>query len=159
MGICTSLDSSRVATAKLILHDGRLQEFSYPVKVSYVLQMNPMCFLCNADEMDFDHVVSAIDEDQELRPGQLYFALPLTWLNHPLQPQVMAALAVKATSAFMKTTTSGKCRRRSKSLAPFQFSPESPRRKVASAGGNGGDQRGRGRGSRRFKAVLSSIPE
>ncbi|KAK8627749.1 hypothetical protein V6N13_135351 [Hibiscus sabdariffa] len=41
-----------ISTTKLILRDGRLQEFHYPVKVSYVLQMNPMCFLCNADEMD-----------------------------------------------------------------------------------------------------------
>ncbi|KAK9008577.1 hypothetical protein V6N11_075466 [Hibiscus sabdariffa] len=54
MGICTFFNSTRVcvATTKLILRDGRLQEFHYPVKVSYVLQMNPMCFLCNADEMD-----------------------------------------------------------------------------------------------------------
>ncbi|KAK8565034.1 hypothetical protein V6N13_020161 [Hibiscus sabdariffa] len=103
--ICASFGSARVgvATTKLILHDGRLQEFYYSVKVSYVLQMNLMCFLCNVDEMDFEHTISAIEEDQELRPSQLYFALPLPlplrWLNHPLQPQVMASLAVKATSS------------------------------------------------------------
>ncbi|GMI76920.1 hypothetical protein like AT2G23690 [Hibiscus trionum] len=161
MGICTSFDSTRVATAKVILQDGRLQEFPYPVKVSYVLQKNPMSFLCNADEMEFDDVVSAIGEDQELQPGQLYFALPLSWLNRPVQPQVMAALAVKATSALMNTTASEKCRRRRKTLTPFEFSEEAPPRKVASScvagGGNGGEKRGRG--SRMFKAVLSSIPE
>ncbi|XP_039069831.1 uncharacterized protein LOC120216492 [Hibiscus syriacus] len=84
------------ATDKLILEDGRLQEFPYPVKVSYVLQRNPMRFICNSDEMDFDDVVSAIEEEEELQPGQLYFALPLAWLKHPLQAQEMAALAVKA---------------------------------------------------------------
>ncbi|GMI65981.1 hypothetical protein like AT2G23690 [Hibiscus trionum] len=169
MGICSSCEPTHVATAKLILHDGRLQEFPYPVKVSYVLQKNPMCFICNADEMDFDDVVSAIEEDQQLQPCQLYFALPLSWLNHPLQPEEMAALAVKANSALTKTTTaSKKCERRSKAVTPFAFSEESSRREAASAGicgvQNGSEKRGRGgrgrwRGSRKFKAVLSSIPE
>ncbi|PPE00545.1 hypothetical protein GOBAR_DD02450 [Gossypium barbadense] len=136
MGICSSCDSNHAATAKLILQNGRLQEFPYPVKVSYVLQGNPTCFICNSDEMDFDDVVSAVEEDEELQPGQLYFALPLSWLKHPLQPQQMGALAVKASSALMKK--------------------EVARRKVASVGG--GEKRGRG-GRRKFKAILSDIPE
>ncbi|KAK8708549.1 hypothetical protein V6N13_059587 [Hibiscus sabdariffa] len=57
-------DLSCVARAKLILHDDILQEFHYPVKVSYVLQMNLVCFLCNVDEMDFNHTVYAIEKDQ-----------------------------------------------------------------------------------------------
>ncbi|KAL4361699.1 hypothetical protein GQ457_04G018000 [Hibiscus cannabinus] len=154
MGICSSCESTHVATAKLILHDGRLQEFPHPVKVSYVLQNNPMCFICNADDLDFGDVASAIEEDHLLQPGLLYFALPLTWLNHPLQPQHMAALAVKASSALMKTTSS-------KAVTPFPFPEESPPPEVVSAAGDkrrrGG--RGRWRGSRKFKAVLSSIPE
>ncbi|KAK8686000.1 hypothetical protein V6N13_125028 [Hibiscus sabdariffa] len=160
MGICSSCDeSTHVATAKLILHDGRLQEFPYPVKASYVLQKNPMCFICNADEMDFCHVVSAIEEDQQLHPGQLYFALPLAWLNHPLQPQDMAALAVKASSALMKTTSPSPT---TKAVTPFAFSEQSPALEGASAAGQKrrrGRGRWRGRGSRKFKAVLSSIPE
>lgn len=164
MGICSSCDSTHVATAKLILHDGRLQEYPYPVKASYVLQKNPMYFICNADEMDFDDFVSAIEEDEELQPGQLYFALPLSWLNHPLQAEEMAALAVKASSALMKTTGSEKCRRGSKTVTPFAYSEGSPRRKVSpsagAGGGNGGEKRGRGRRGRgKFQAVLSSIPE
>ncbi|XVF15678.1 hypothetical protein REPUB_Repub09cG0175800 [Reevesia pubescens] len=164
MGICSSCDSTHVATAKLILQDGRLQEFPYPVKVSYVLQKNPMCFICNSDEMDFDDVVSAIQEDEELQPGQLYFALPLSWLKHPLQAEEMAALAVKASSALMKSTSGvEKCGCRRKTVTPFAFSDESPRQKVASAsgdGGNVGERRGRsGRGRRKFEAMLSAIPE
>ncbi|XWS41989.1 hypothetical protein CRYUN_Cryun17cG0129900 [Craigia yunnanensis] len=164
MGICSSCESTHVATAKLILQDGRLQEFPYPVKVSYVLQKNPMYFICNSDEMDFDDVVSAIHEDEELQPGQLYFALPLSWLKHPLQAEEMAALAVKASSALMKTSVGEKCRCRRKTVTPFAFSEESPRRKVSSSGGdgggNGGEKRGRGgRGRREFKAMLSAIPE
>ncbi|XVF61933.1 hypothetical protein PTKIN_Ptkin08bG0175200 [Pterospermum kingtungense] len=162
MGICSSCESTHTATAKLILQDGRLQEFPYPVKVSYVLQKYPMCFICNSDEMDFDDVVSAISEDEELQSGQLYFALPLSWLKHPLQAEEMAALAVKASSALMKTSGAEKCGcRRSKTVTPFAFSDESPSRKVPSAvgvgGGNGGEKRGRGR--RKFKAMLSAIPE
>ncbi|KAK1421998.1 hypothetical protein QVD17_24816 [Tagetes erecta] len=99
MGICGSSESSSVATAKLISQDGRLLEFSYPVKVSYVLQNNPCTFICNADDMDFDNVVSAVGDDEELRLGQIYFALPLSMLRQRLQAEDMAALAVKASSA------------------------------------------------------------
>ncbi|XP_022752116.1 uncharacterized protein LOC111300765 [Durio zibethinus] len=163
MGICSSCESTRVATAKLILQDGRLQEFPYPVKVSYVLQRNPMCFICNSDEMDFGDVASAIQEDEELQPGQLYFALPLSWLKHPLQAEEMAALAVKASSALMKSSGGEKCRSRSKTVTPCVFSEEPRSRKVSSVGGvrgNGGEKRGRGgRGRRKFKAMLRAIPE
>ncbi|XVE87232.1 hypothetical protein DITRI_Ditri18aG0100000 [Diplodiscus trichospermus] len=161
MGICSSCDSTHVATAKLILQDGRLQEFPYPVKVSYVLQRNPMCFICNSDEMDFDDVASAIQEDEELQPGQLYFALPLSWLKHPLQAEEMAALAVKASSALMKSSGGEKSGRRRKIVTPLVFSDGSPRREVASGGAAGGGSGGqkRGRGRRKFKAILSAIPE
>ncbi|KAM0039737.1 hypothetical protein Hdeb2414_s0012g00385731 [Helianthus debilis subsp. tardiflorus] len=110
MGICSSCESTSVATAKLISHDGRLHEFSYPVKVSYVLRSNPSSFICNSDEMEFDDVVSAISDDEELQLGQLYFALPLSRLRRPLQPEEMAALAVKASSALAG------CRRKNVSL-------------------------------------------
>ncbi|KAE8693299.1 pathoproteinsis-related protein PRB1-3-like [Hibiscus syriacus] len=155
MGIFSSCDSTHVATAKLILQDGRLQEFPYLVKVSYVLQRNPMCFICNSDEMEFDDVVSAIEEEEELQPGQLYFALPLSWLKHPLQPEEMAALAVKASSALMKSGGTEKSGSRRKTVIPFAFSDESPRRKVVSPLSGGGEKRGRGK----FRAMLSDIPE
>ncbi|KAJ6930035.1 hypothetical protein NC652_013786 [Populus alba x Populus x berolinensis] len=131
MGICSSCESAHVATAKLILQDGRLQEFSYPVKVSYVLAKNPTCFICNADEMEFD---------------DLYFALPLSWLKHPLQPEQMAALAVKASSALMKTGGAERCRCRKKLV----FSADSD-------GRGGGPSRNGGRS--KFTAMLSAIPE
>ncbi|KDP31830.1 hypothetical protein JCGZ_12291 [Jatropha curcas] len=167
MGICNSCESTHVATAKLILQDGRLQEFSYPVKVSYVLQKNPTYFICNADEMEFDDVVSAINDDEELQPGQLYFALPLSRLRHPLQPEEMAALAVKASSALMKSNGGDKCGCGRKTVSPLVFSGDSDlkskRRLAASAGsGVGGGRRGSGGvggGRRKFSAMLSAIPE
>ncbi|OIT34577.1 PREDICTED: uncharacterized protein LOC109244504 [Nicotiana attenuata] len=99
MGICSSCESTSIATAKLILQDGRLQEFPYPVKASYLLQRDPTIFICNSDEMEFGDVVSAISADEELQPGQLYFALPLSNLKRRLKAEEMAALAVKASSA------------------------------------------------------------
>ncbi|KAK4416266.1 hypothetical protein Salat_2452100 [Sesamum alatum] len=166
MGICSSCDSTSVATAKLILDDGRLQEFPYPVKVSYVLQKNPACFICNSDEMDFDDVVSAVSDEEELQPGQLYFALPLSRLKHRLQAEEMAALAVKASSALTKSGGScgDKCGCRRNILV---FPGENGVKQSRKGGGNVGET-GSGRrrsggdgGGRRGKitARLSAIPE
>ncbi|XP_038902080.1 uncharacterized protein LOC120088720 [Benincasa hispida] len=155
MGICVSSDAINVATAKLILTDGTLVEFSYPVKVSYILQKHPASFICNSDEMDFDDVVYAVDDDDELQLGQLYFALPLDRLNQPLQAEEMAALAVKASSALMKAGGGGteKCGSRRTAISPVTFSDEEFRK-----GPRKGLKKGSGR-SRKFTAKLSAIPE
>ncbi|XP_068655557.1 uncharacterized protein [Aristolochia californica] len=168
MGICHSCDSTAVATAKIILQDGKLQEFSYPVKVSYVLQRNPSCFICNSDEMDFDDFVSAIGGDEELQPGQLYFALPMSWLKHPLQAEAMAALAVKASSALRKSDGGSPCgcSRKAAVVPGIACRREGgPRRAGGDADGDvnllmrRNDARGgKGRG-RNFAANLSAIPE
>ncbi|XP_023007426.1 uncharacterized protein LOC111499928 [Cucurbita maxima] len=153
MGICISSDSPNVSTAKLILSDGTLLEYSYPVKVSYVLQKDPASFICNSDDMDFNDVVNAVDDEDELQLGQLYFALPLEKLNKPLHAEDMAALAVKASSALMKAGGGGseKCGSR----RPVVFSEEElrkgPRRGVKKGTRNGG--------SRKFTAKLCAIPE
>ncbi|XP_075500280.1 uncharacterized protein LOC142539629 [Primulina tabacum] len=164
MGVCSSCEATSVATAKLILYDGRLQEFPHPVKVSYVLQKNPSCFICSSDEMDFDGVVSAVGEEEELQPGQLYFALPLSRLQRRLQADDMAALAVKASSALTKS--GDKCGHRRNVLL---FSEENGggvrSRKVSGMGDIGsrrrnvGGGRAAGRRSGKFSAQLSAIPE
>ncbi|KAM1400087.1 hypothetical protein FF1_027203 [Malus domestica] len=158
MGICSSSGSTQVATAKLILQDGNLQEFPYPVKVSYVLQKNPTCFICNSDEMDFDDVLQAVSDNEVLQPGQLYFALPLSWLKHPLQAEEMAALAVKASSALMKSGGE-KCGCRRNSVSPLIFSgvEVKDRRRVVASGGS--RRRRDSGGNGRFAAELSAIPE
>ncbi|KAI3665761.1 hypothetical protein L6452_44391 [Arctium lappa] len=161
MGICCSCHPTTVATANLILPDGTLQEFSTAVKVSDVLRHHPSVFICNSDEMDFDDVVSAVKDDDDLQPGQLYFALPLSRLKHPLQPEEMAALAVKATAALAKCG----CRRRHRKnlcFFPTSFSGGSSRvadfETVGSVRRSGGGSGGGGKG-RNFKAMLSAIPE
>ncbi|XP_009379157.2 uncharacterized protein LOC103967612 [Pyrus x bretschneideri] len=158
MGICSSSGSTQVATAKLILQDGNLQEYPYPVKVSYVLQKNPTCFICNSDEMDFDDVLQAVSDNEVLQPGQLYFALPLSWLKHPLQAEEMAALAVKASSALMKSGGE-KCGCRRNSVSPLIFSgvEVKDRRRVVATGGSRRRRDSGGKGQ--FAAELSAIPE
>ncbi|KAF2316575.1 hypothetical protein GH714_041916 [Hevea brasiliensis] len=99
MGICSSHEITPAATAKLILQDGQLEEFSYPVTVSQILKGNHSCFVCKADDMDYNACIPAIDGDEELQLGQLYFVLPVNWINSRLSPRDMAALAVKASLA------------------------------------------------------------
>ncbi|GFP87984.1 hypothetical protein PHJA_000942100 [Phtheirospermum japonicum] len=167
MGICCSCESTSVATTKLILDDGRLQEYPYPVKVSYVLQRNLAYFICNFDEMDFGDVVSAGSDDEELQPGQLYFLLSLIQLRHHLQAEEMVALAVKASSALTKSGGCGdeKCVCRWNNLVFPEDSGMRQSRK-ATSGGNVGDaasgRRRRGGGAWRrgkIEARLSAIPE
>lgn len=154
MGICSSCESSsHVATAKLVLQDERLLEFSYPVRVSFVLASIPTYFICSADEMEFDEFVSSMNGDEELQPGQLYFALPVSWLKHPLQPEEMASLAVKASSALMKSGGAEKCGCHKKLAFSVDNDGKSSRRVAAV---NGGPRNG---GRRKSSARLGAIPE
>ncbi|XP_009138455.1 uncharacterized protein LOC103862502 [Brassica rapa] len=171
MGICSSSESTQVATAKLILQDGRMIEFTSPVKVGYVLQKYPMCFICNSDDMDFDDAVSAISADEELQLGQIYFALPLRWLREPLRADEMAALAVKASAALMQSGGGGgSCRRKrvdpivaGKSRKRFGSGDDT----VGSGGGRrkgrdgdgGGSSSNSGRRRKCYAAELSAIEE
>ncbi|KAJ9564072.1 hypothetical protein OSB04_000038 [Centaurea solstitialis] len=169
MGICISQPSTAAsATAKLILPDGTLQEFPSAVAVSAVLRHHPSTFICNADDMDFDDVVSPLKPHHLLHPGHLYFALPLTRLNHPLHPEDMAALAVKASAALAKC---GGSSRRTRRTGPknTSFSAEKGcclrgSSRVADAETVGSVRRSYGGGvgggkGKVFKGVLSSIPE
>ncbi|CAA0832752.1 Unknown protein [Striga hermonthica] len=156
MGICSSCESTTVATAKLIMDDGGLQEFTCPVKVSYVLQTNPACFICNSDEMEFGDVVSPVSDDDELQPGQLYFALPLSRMRRRLRAEEMAALAVKATAALSRCG----CRRNSILMFPGDDGGMGKAKAAAAAGDGSGGRRGGGAGRRGKRlARLSSIAE
>ncbi|XP_075508008.1 uncharacterized protein LOC142544861 [Primulina tabacum] len=102
MGNCRSCESRSAATAKLILLNGQLQEFQYPVKVSSLMQLGKVNldrFICSSDDMDIGEALVAVSGDKELRPGDVYFELPSKWRNHRLQVEDMAALAVKASLA------------------------------------------------------------
>ncbi|XP_057493537.1 uncharacterized protein LOC130779042 [Actinidia eriantha] len=142
MGICNSCESASVATAKLVFPDGAIREFASPVKVSHALDKNPAWFVCNSDEMEFDDFISAVDDDEELRIGQLYFALPVSWLTRRMRAEDMAALAVKASLAFKKGGGGGErggccCSKRVDHLVFFDEKYCKSRREVV-AGGRGG---------------------
>ncbi|XP_004509222.1 uncharacterized protein [Cicer arietinum] len=172
MGNCASFDSTQQEdTAKVVIHDGTMQEFSYPVKVSYLLQLYPSCFICDSDELQFDDVVLPMPEDEVLSLGQLYFALPLTRLKSPLQAVEIAALAVKANSALNRTGTVGdKCGFRRKQIVMFSGEGKGkPCRRVVPETGNNvavsivrsrsGRRSNFGGGRGKFMAALSAIPE
>jgi len=171
MGNCICSQTTQMPTAKVVVHDGRMDEFSYPVKVSYLLQLYPTCFICDSDEMAFDHVVTAVHHDHELKLGQLYFALPLNRLKRHLPPQEMAALAVTASSALSRSG-GDKCgsRRQQNLFLPCEgnakpggkVSPDSfgISATVDSAVARKGMNRNGGvRGRGKFTATLSTIPE
>ena len=114
--------------------------------------------------MDFDDVVSVIHDDEELQPGKFYFALPLSRLKQPLHVEEMAALAVKASSALMKSG-GDKCRCRRKSLSPAMFSGEkdskssgrvAPGGSVESGGGSG-EEGVRGRAKKATRVGCRSL--
>ncbi|KAJ8492600.1 hypothetical protein OPV22_014321 [Ensete ventricosum] len=71
-------------TAKLVLQDGKLQEFSRPVKASHVLRKDLARFVRNAYDMEFDDFISPIHAEDGLRPGLLYFLLSVFMLRRPL---------------------------------------------------------------------------
>ncbi|MCD9558929.1 hypothetical protein HAX54_016629 [Datura stramonium] len=162
MGICNSCESTSVATAKLILQDGRLQEFSYPVKASYLLQKDPTIFICNSDEMEFGDTVSAINADEELQLGQLYFALPLKRLRSRLRAEDMAALAVKASSALKRSSSCcrEKCGCRNKVFVFSEDNKAGGKMARKTVDGVGSLRKGRSSGRRGKHTVrLSAIPE
>ncbi|KAI3509557.1 hypothetical protein L1887_24927 [Cichorium endivia] len=111
MGTCASCYSrstaTNAATAKVILLDGQLREYSSPMKVFLVAPLlddlgDEQCsFICNADEMNFGEYLTAMTGEEELHPSQLYFQLPASWLKRRLATEDMASLAVKAGRALM----------------------------------------------------------
>ncbi|KAI3786317.1 hypothetical protein L1987_39912 [Smallanthus sonchifolius] len=172
MGNCSSCYSGSNATnaakVKLVLLDGQLREFPSPVKVFLVAPplnylTNDVCsFICNADEMDFDNYVTAMSEEEELRPGQLYFELPASWLNRRLTAEDMASMAVKAGKALV---ISGKvrCGCWVKRVDPLVFCDDDDEMTSSTlsmvGGGGGGDMRnhrgsgGKGRNFTRLERI------
>lgn len=107
MGGCVSSVATATATnsALLISHHGELREYPPPVTVSQVLLLesstatSPTCFVCNSDSLYYDDYIPAMNADDELEPGQIYFIVDASKLRYRLTASDMAALAVKASIA------------------------------------------------------------
>ncbi|XP_076928591.1 uncharacterized protein LOC143592589 [Bidens hawaiensis] len=143
MGACTSCHTTPVATGKLILPDGELHEFAHPINVSDILNKYPSTFICNSDEMDFDDVIAPVEDHEDLQPGG------------------DAALAVKASAALAKCSSTG--RHTKKNIC---FTTSSEKRHVKSSSRVAdvqtiGLSRKSGGGGKKsnFKVMLSAIPE
>ncbi|XP_076906712.1 uncharacterized protein LOC143562929 [Bidens hawaiensis] len=152
MGLCTSCYSGNpTTTVKLILFNGQLREFTSPVKV-FLLNDGVCFFICNSDEMDFDKYVTAMSGESELRPGQLYFELPASWLNRRLTAEDMAALAVKAGTALMVSGGKVGCGCWAKRVDPLVFCEDDGDDEMTSSSRchGGGCHRGDGGKGQRF---------
>lgn len=190
MGICMSCDAADegAATARVVLPSGELREYAPPATAATALReavgdgggSEGPCtwFLCDADGMAFEGpvaVVSAVDLDEVLQAGQIYFVLPAEMQRRRLTREEVVALAVRASSALVKAAAaaqpSSPCRRlRRGAVAPLVFpvpeeeyaaadtvppvaasaKPAAQKRRVAYRGG---------RAVSRFSPDLTAIPE
>ncbi|WOK99607.1 hypothetical protein Cni_G08319 [Canna indica] len=164
MGCCASCNAATVVategTTKVVLANGKLREYDQPVTPAFVLSEDDAAcfFVCDADEMECEGFVSAVDANRELRLGQLYFVLPRSILSHPLQTRDLAALAVKASAALVGTAS----RRRRGAVAPLVFPVEeaAARKKLTEEKGRQRQPKPRrGRKGSKFTPELVAIPE
>ncbi|XP_047328676.1 uncharacterized protein LOC124932115 [Impatiens glandulifera] len=106
--------------ANVVSPNGQLRQYEVPITVAGVLiddqKLESMeevvgvsksaFFICNSDNLYFNEHIKAMDMDDVLQAGQIYFLLPSSKLRLPLSASEMAALAVKATIALQKTPPS-----------------------------------------------------
>lgn len=158
MGACSSCEvTAACSTAKVIAEDGRLLEFAAPVKVFQVLLKSPgSFFVCDADDMDFEDYVREVGEEDELRPGQIYFVLPRSMLLRRLHSEEMAALAVKASAALVKSGCTAAFGGHLGEGKELQRSVSSSSDELTA--GRRGSRKGSGSG-RNFASRLGAIPE
>ncbi|KAH7835111.1 hypothetical protein Vadar_022960 [Vaccinium darrowii] len=86
-------------TAMVIDLEGKLQNFSQPIKASEILSQNPNCFLGSSETMFIGSHVPQVPNNEELQLGQIYFLIPISKSRTPLSLQDLCALAIKASSA------------------------------------------------------------
>ncbi|CAH1435217.1 unnamed protein product [Lactuca virosa] len=114
MGACMSSGGDSVTnrsnSALVISPKGELRRYSSPVFVSDVLQLETdgaasSFFVCNSDNLSYDEHIRALDLEDELDAGQIYFVLPVSKLRERLSASEMAAMAVKASVALNAKAT------------------------------------------------------
>uniref|UniRef100_A0ACD5Y812 Uncharacterized protein n=1 Tax=Avena sativa TaxID=4498 RepID=A0ACD5Y812_AVESA len=125
MGLCVSRSPPlpAVATAKVVHVDGSVAQYATPVTAREALgdaaNNSASTFLCSSDELRFDTPARALAPEEALRPGWLYFVLPVSMLRRPLSGQEMAALAVKASSTLAAVASNRKGRQKAARVAPL----------------------------------------
>lgn len=117
MGTCASVQYSTnrgtllitngSSTTAMVINsiDGKLQQFRQPIKAGNVISDHDSntFFLCNAEDMYVNCHVPHVPGDEDLRPGQIYFIMPISKLYRPITLQELCLLAIKASSAIEKS--------------------------------------------------------
>ncbi|KAM0012921.1 hypothetical protein Hdeb2414_s0006g00224641 [Helianthus debilis subsp. tardiflorus] len=100
MGACVSSSVEKSACAFVVSLKGELIQYPTPIFVSEVLQFeNSSSFLCNSETLYCDQRIPALDPEDQLDAGQIYFILQKPMLNRRLTASEMAALAHRASLA------------------------------------------------------------
>jgi hypothetical protein len=92
--------------------NGQLDEFQAPISVKRALQNDPRHFICCSRDLSGVHC-RPLQQEEELRLGELYFLLPLSVLESDLSVENLVALAARLYAAARKGVSRAAQRRRS----------------------------------------------
>jgi len=92
--------------------NGQLDEFLAPVSVKRALQNDPRHFICCSRDLSAVNC-RPLQQEEDLRLGELYFLLPLSVLESDLSVQNLMALAARLYAAARKEVSRAAQRRRS----------------------------------------------
>lgn len=124
MGSCISsnaISSVPAATAKLILMDGSILEFSEMVRSEEILQEYPGHFICDSEGLYAGRNISQVlCHDDRLQIGQLYFLLPQRKLQFVLTDSNMASLLFKISTAWESAQKKRQSKRLSRGFVKAQ---------------------------------------
>ncbi|KAK6925286.1 PADRE domain [Dillenia turbinata] len=91
---------------KVIRRDGRLEEYTGPVKAAELMLENPGQFICDSTNLQVGRRILGLSAQEELERRQLYFILPMEMLYSVLTPEEMSSLTYKATKALKRHASS-----------------------------------------------------
>ncbi|XP_057837508.2 uncharacterized protein LOC131047726 [Cryptomeria japonica] len=91
------------------MEDGDLMEFVEPLIVAEIMGGRQGFFICHSDSMEVDQYLSPLPQQYQLKPGNLYFELPVNKLEFRLRASDMAAMAIQACAAMRQANDGKKC--------------------------------------------------
>ncbi|XP_027362664.1 STS14 protein-like [Abrus precatorius] len=107
-GIACATESFRRPSSIVVMDMmGGTKEYRQPIPASMVLSENPNCYLCNSESMYIGTCMPRMADEEELQPGRIYFLVPLSHFHSPLSLRLLCDLAVKASTALVKTNDNG----------------------------------------------------
>ena len=106
MGSCFSCRSSsnqpEFNSVRVVHLNGYVEDFEYPVSVSYVIGKPSKHFVCTPAQL-LSTGVKPLKPETLLEPGRVYFLLPYSALQAEVSPLDLASLARKLNAAAAKT--------------------------------------------------------